>query len=257
MMVMKKYILLEKISIENANAFNNITIGIPAITGFMGFTHALERKLNAKGVEIKFTGVGIEFHEYELKGYRDKHGHYITTLPLPSSIPGKNEKEINQHVMNQAYIDLTMSFVLEVDAEIIDKSMCTTIKRVIESLRVAGGTINGYKDVKMINSLKDIPYGYFLVLRQDKLNEAFGSDMLDKMINAMQNDSSLVPVAIGFKALTNVGYVEGQRDPEKEHCFVESVFSLVTFVQNTCLTSVDKYLWKYKAENGVYLCAQE
>ena len=42
---MIRYVLLEKVNIENANAFNNITVGIPAITGFMGFAHALERKL--------------------------------------------------------------------------------------------------------------------------------------------------------------------------------------------------------------------
>lgn len=253
---MKKYILLEKVNIENANAFNNITVGIPAITGFMGFTHALERNLNAKGIRITITGVGLEIHEYELKGYKDKFGQYTTTLPLPSSIPGPHDKEINQHMMNQAYIDLNMSFVLEVEGEKIDNYMCTAIKRALELLRIAGGTISRYKDVKIIDMLKDIPYGYFLVLRQNKLNESSGSDMLDKMINAMHNDNSLVPIAIGFKALTDIGYVEGQRDTEKEHCFVESVFSLVSFASSLSLQSIEEYLWRYNADENIYICTQ-
>ncbi|SFA84787.1 type I-F CRISPR-associated protein Csy2 [Selenomonas ruminantium] len=251
---MTRYILLEKVNIENANAFNNITVGIPAITAFMGFGRALERKLNAKGIAIKISGVGLEFHEYELKGYKNKDGQYVTTFPLPGSIPGLNEKKLDAHIMNQAYIDLNMSFILEVEGRHIDKSTCKSIKAAVETLRIAGGIIRSYKDVHLIDTLADIPYGYFLTLRQEALNDAVGEDVLDKMIHALQQDSTLIPLAVGFKALSELGRVEGQRDPEKEHCFVESVFSLGGFECSKSVEDIDAYLWRYKTEEGLYLC---
>ncbi len=251
---MIRYVLLEKVNIENANAFNNITVGIPAITGFMGFAHALERKLKAKGGTIKISGVGLEFHEYELKGYKNKEGQYVTTFPLPGSIPGLNEKKLDAHIMNQAYIDLNMSFVLAVEGSHIDTSICKSIKAAVETLRIAGGIIRSYKAVRLIDTLADIPYGYFLTCRQDVLNDAVGNDMLDKMIHALQQDNTLIPIAIGFKALSEVGHVEGQRDLEKDHCFVESVFSLGGFECSKSIEDINAYLWRYKTGEGLYLC---
>lgn len=251
---MKKLILLEKVNIENANAFNNITVGVPAITGFLGFARALERKLNAKDIAIKINGVGLEFHEYELKSYQKKNGDYVTTFPLPGSIPGKNEKKPDAHIMNQAYIDLNMSFILEVEGGLIDKSTCKFIKIALETLRIAGGIIRNYKDVRLLDTLADIPYGYFLVLKKDALNDAAGDDMLDKMLYALQQDTTLIPIAVGFKALSKVGHVEGQRDPEKDHCFVESIFSLGGFESSQSIEDINAYMWRYKTEDGLYLC---
>ena len=44
---MTSYILLEKVSVEDANCIAGFTYGFPAITGFLGFTHAISRKFNA------------------------------------------------------------------------------------------------------------------------------------------------------------------------------------------------------------------
>ncbi|MBO6292763.1 MAG: hypothetical protein J6N51_11000 [Selenomonas sp.] len=252
--MMKGYILLEKVNIENANAFNNIIVGIPAITSFLGFARALERKLNAKEIAIRINGVGLEFHEYELKGYKNKRGQYVTSCPLPGSIPGQNEKKLDAHIMNQAYIDLNMSFLLEVEGPHVDMSTCKSIKSTMETLRIAGGIIRNYKKIRLIDTLADIPYGYFLTLRQDNLNDAAGDDMLDKMIHALQQEDTLVPIAVGFKALSEVGHVEGQRDPEKDHCFVESIFSLGGFECSKILEDINSCLWRYKTEEGLYLC---
>ena len=46
----KQYLLLSNLHIHNANAMSSsYTIGFPAITGWLGAVHALERNLNANG----------------------------------------------------------------------------------------------------------------------------------------------------------------------------------------------------------------
>lgn len=42
---MSSLILLRRLRVENANAIAGVTWGFPAITHFLGFTHALSRKL--------------------------------------------------------------------------------------------------------------------------------------------------------------------------------------------------------------------
>ena len=43
---MKKYILISGLEIHNANAMSStITIGVPAMTAWLGAVHALERKV--------------------------------------------------------------------------------------------------------------------------------------------------------------------------------------------------------------------
>lgn len=42
---MSSLILLRRIRVENANAIAGLTYGFPAITHFLGFSHALSRKL--------------------------------------------------------------------------------------------------------------------------------------------------------------------------------------------------------------------
>ena len=43
---MSQYLVLSKINIQNANSIAGLTWGFPAITNFLGFTHALNRKIS-------------------------------------------------------------------------------------------------------------------------------------------------------------------------------------------------------------------
>jgi CRISPR-associated protein Csy2 len=42
---MSSLILLRRVRVENANAIAGLTYGFPAITHFLGFSHALSRRL--------------------------------------------------------------------------------------------------------------------------------------------------------------------------------------------------------------------
>lgn len=42
---MRSTLLLRHLKVENANAISGLTYGFPAISHFLGFTHALSRRL--------------------------------------------------------------------------------------------------------------------------------------------------------------------------------------------------------------------
>ena len=44
---MSQYLVLSHIDTQNANSIAGLTWGFPAITQFLGFTHALSRKLSS------------------------------------------------------------------------------------------------------------------------------------------------------------------------------------------------------------------
>jgi CRISPR-associated protein Csy2 len=45
---MSSLILLRRVRVENANAIAGLTYGFPAITHFLGFSHALSRRLTKR-----------------------------------------------------------------------------------------------------------------------------------------------------------------------------------------------------------------
>lgn len=258
---MKSYIVIEKIDVQNVNAWNNIVVGFPAITGFLGSTHALERKLNATEEICKINSTGIILHEYELKSVEKKNGkkvNHILTLPLPSSIPGPHEKELNQHFMNQAYMDLIVSLVIEVDTvdEITTKQLCQQIKKLFIKLRIAGGVIFGFKDVRQVQDINDLPMGYVLMDRSNSIKLANGNDMLEKMFNVLHNNSDFIPIGVGYKALSDLGNVPGQRDPHTIHRFVESIYGVGEFCNVNEFSDFSRFMWKYSYQDGVYRCTQ-
>ncbi|MCK7574618.1 MAG: type I-F CRISPR-associated protein Csy2 [Chromatiales bacterium] len=58
-------LLLPRLRVQNANAISSpLTWGFPSPTAFLGFAHALERRLSAQHGQI-FDGVGIICHDFE------------------------------------------------------------------------------------------------------------------------------------------------------------------------------------------------
>ena len=66
---MSQYITLSHIEVQDANAIAGITYGFPAVTNFLGFVHALSRKLEEKkGVSL--GGCVIVCHDFQLHTYQ-------------------------------------------------------------------------------------------------------------------------------------------------------------------------------------------
>ena len=73
---MKSLLLLRQVEVENANAINGLTYGFPAISHFLGFTHALSRKLDAAH-GLTLGGCAVICHQHQLQAYQpDDHGDF-------------------------------------------------------------------------------------------------------------------------------------------------------------------------------------
>jgi CRISPR-associated protein Csy2 len=82
-----------------------------------------------------------------------------------------------------------------------------------------------------------------------------------KVVYERKTKGWLVPISTGFYALRDpTSPVEGQRDKNYKHCFVESVVTLgeFRFMSSSSFDTLDKIFWSYKydKENGLYVCTQ-
>ncbi len=78
----KIYILLSHIRIHNANAHSSLyTIGVPAMTAWLGAVHALQRRIRRHtGLEqVSFVKTGISCHRSDLQVC----GHCIAATANP------------------------------------------------------------------------------------------------------------------------------------------------------------------------------
>ena len=68
----------------------------------------------------------------------------------------------------------------------------------------------------------------------------------------------IVPIAVGFHGISELGIVANQRDEKPEHRFAESVVTLGEFKMPYRFQSLDEIMWSYRADLGPRLiCMQE
>ena len=77
----KQLLLIPHIQVHNANALSSpFTIGFPAMTAWMGATHALQRKLNSAGFDqLKFKATAVISHQCDLQTHRGV-GDYVHSI---------------------------------------------------------------------------------------------------------------------------------------------------------------------------------
>lgn len=73
-------LVLPRLRVQNANAVSSpLTWGFPSPTAFLGFVHALERRL-ASHSDVTFGGVGIVCHAFEAQTFRpNRRQHLVFT----------------------------------------------------------------------------------------------------------------------------------------------------------------------------------
>ena len=120
--------------------------------------------------------------------------------------------------------------------------------------------------------------GHVLIERRDLVVESMsqGNDALDAVLdylkvthssNLDENDKVtwtskrkaqgwLVPIAVGFQGISELGQAKNQRDADTPHRFAESVLTLGEFVMPYRTDHIDQLLWQYHVdlEHNLYLC---
>lgn len=220
-MSLKNYLVIPRISVKNANALSSpITIGVPAVSAFLGAGHKIQRLLNSNGYpSIKINGAGIIIHKTNLRVFKSKvdSKSFLFASSNPLKKDGKRPSTIPD-----PKIDFTASLVLEVEDKDFsylfdtDELVSATENILRDGLRIAGGDIlpplykskpsssfeNQYKiryetidiDDSCENKkiLKSLMPGYALIERRDLL------------VTAMENGKDPCGSLFDYLAIHNV-----------------------------------------------------
>jgi len=286
-------LIIPHIIVHNANALSSpFTIGFPAMTAWLGATHALQRKLNSDGFEaLKFNATAVLSHKANLQVHKgiDDYVNSIIGKSNPVDKYGKRPSFIEE-----ARIHLDVSLLIEftgLHKRDEDRFLERVSQHLQSRMKMAGGDIFGFRkptiervddededDIKRIRG-KLMP-SYAIVERKDLMLEAMNSglDAMDALLEYLtinhaceQDDDGkvlwsskrksagwIVPIAIGFQAVSELGKAKNQRDADKPHCFAESLVTLGEFKMVYKIESLDEILWHYSfdEENALYLCEQ-
>lgn len=199
------YILkLPHLKIQNANALSSpYTIGFPAMTAWLGFMHALERKLREKAIpDMVFDSIAVISHACDLQTYRgaDDFVSSIIGTANPLNNDGTRAAFIEEA---RCHLDVSLLIQYGIKSEnelegLPEKSpLLETIHEVILTMKLAGGDIlslnrpatyiipaddnEGQAKRSLLNSVMP---GYALIERRDLMIEAMkeGQDAMDAML---------------------------------------------------------------------------
>ncbi|MBS9431169.1 type I-F CRISPR-associated protein Csy2 [Photorhabdus hainanensis] len=147
---MSYLIVLRHIKVENANAVAGLTYGFPAITHFLGFTHALSRKLQ-QSHNLILENCGVICHNHQLHAHqsdpiRDKV-FALTRNPL-------TREEKTASFNEEGRMHMTVSLLIECSGEIAGDTEANELEQYLLEIcptqRLAGGTITEITKVNVI-----------------------------------------------------------------------------------------------------------
>lgn len=284
-------LILPHLKIHNANALSSpFTIGFPAMTAWLGFVHALERKLNQAGLsDLMLHGAAVVSHRCDVQTHKGEGDfvHSIIGTGNPLDKDGSRSAFIEE-----ARCHLDVSLVIEWsgnEEQVHLPDFTQQLQAVIATMKVAGGDVLsvGKPSGKSVITeedaaqvLRQLMPGYVLIERRDLMIEAMqqGDDALDALLGYLtvhhgcekledesvvwrsQRKTSgwIVPIATGFQGISPLGEAKNQRDPSVPHRFAESVVTLGEFVMAHKIKDLDDILWQYHTdlEHDLYLCQQ-
>lgn len=194
---LKRLLVIPHLTVHNANALSSpFTIGFPAMTAWLGATHALQRKLNANGfTDIKFIATAVISHQCDLQTHKGGgdfvHSIIGTGNPLDKS--GARSAFIEEA---RCHLDVTLVIEytgIEKDAEELVQAKITHLLNA--HMKIAGGDILTCKPIeffKVENSnegdiralTRKLMPGYALIERRDLMLEAMaqGQDAMDALL---------------------------------------------------------------------------
>lgn len=156
---MKSVIIIERISVQNANALCGLTYGFPPMSHFLGFTHALSRVVKDR-LGLTFGGCAVVCHQHEFLG--QKLGEVDEYSPSTYRPPANKKGEPSPFQMS-ASIHLSVSLIIEClfssgqidfgmgedDADINEFTNFLRIQ--VPRFRIAGGLIRDLETIQYLS----------------------------------------------------------------------------------------------------------
>lgn len=207
---MSSYITISHIKVQSANCVAGITYGFPTVSSFLGFVHALSRKL-IKTHNVSLKGCGVISHETQVLSYKtDKYSdYYFTQTKNPSAFQYQQQKiGGTPPIIEEGKMHLTVSLVIEcngfngTDEEKIELE--NYIKNLCLTHRLSGGIITNIQNVIYENITNDTGFyrlrrrllpGFILMNRSHYLNE----DYLE--LQKQGSESQMIDVWLDYCAI--------------------------------------------------------
>ncbi|RIW85137.1 type I-F CRISPR-associated protein Csy2, partial [Acinetobacter baumannii] len=277
---MRHFLLIPHLKLHNANAMSSpYTIGFPAMTAWLGAVHALQRKLQTKDCDVALTKVAVSCHEFNLQTYKGQGDfvHSIIGTANPLDKDGSRPAFIEE-----ARCHLEVSLLIEIENLGFKKreQLLKIVPDLVSSMKFASGDVLSVQKCQIIDFDEDeshdkelrpilnkLMLGHVLIERRDLVVESMnqGRDALDAVLDYLkvthssavdengkvtwnskrQTHGWLVPIAIGFQGISELGQAKNQRDANTPHRFAESVLTLGEFVMPYRIEHIDQLLWQY------------
>lgn len=216
---MSYLILLPHLRIENANAVAGLTWGFPAITHFLGYTHALSRRLeSADGLVLESCAVIC--HEHQVHAHSSGRDYQFALTRNPLTKEGKTASFNEEGRMH-----LTVSLLIECRGEILNgeygkNALAEKLKHLCPRHKLAGGTITGMREPRIFDypgddrALRKILWrlmpGFALCDRSEWLEEHH------RALRQQRPEATLLEAWLDFAALKYRASDEGGDDGEVE-----------------------------------------
>jgi CRISPR-associated protein Csy2 len=202
----KRILLIPHLRIHNANALSSpFTIGFPAMTAWLGATHALQRKLSERGIDLTVDATGVISHHMDLQTYRGSNDFVSSIIGTGNPLEPKSGKDkpignaVRPSFIEEARCHLDVSLLLELQgvSQAQDDVIKERVTHILNSnMKMAGGDIQDFKSPEIFvieeNNKADLSRltrkvmpGYVLIERRDLMVEAMekGQDAMDALID--------------------------------------------------------------------------
>lgn len=155
---MSQYITLSHIEVQDANAIAGITYGFPAVTQFLGFVHALSRKLEAnRGVTLGGCAIvchDFQLHTYQADGYKYSDYYFSQTKNPSAGRYQSASKGSPPPVIEEGKMNMDVSLVIECNGfDAGNSEDIASLEKYIVNLalrhRLAGGRIIKISNAKV------------------------------------------------------------------------------------------------------------
>jgi len=287
---MRRFLLIPHLQIHNANAMSSpYTIGFPAMTAWLGGVHALQRHLHQQGsTDIELISVAVSCHRLDLQTHKEP-GDYVYSIVGTANPLDKNGGR--PAFIEEARCHLEVSLLIELQGFDTDEEehFKSSINQRLPCMKWASGDVMAVKPVEIHTVDEDDEYsvrkllnrlmlGYVLIERRELMVQAMqdGQDALDALLgflkimhrshqdeagkvtwrSARKTPGWLVPIAVGFQGISELGQAAHQRDHHTPHRFAESVVTLGEFKMPYRISNLNDVLWHYHVDTGrnLYLC---
>ena len=266
---MDKLLVIRHLNVEGANAIAGLTWGFPAMTSFLGLTHALQRKVHARvSDKLALTGCAVICHASQVQSYSNNMSreNYFALTRNPLTKDGSTAPFNEEGKMR---MDVTLLIALSGPTPPqVEDNLVEYIEDVLATSRVAGGTVQSIGNVELIKDigainrepstrksfLRKLLPGFALVSRDDVLKEhiektqkapleAFLDFSTRKMSSKAKGDKTewtadrleytgwLNPIMVGYQGISDL-YDAGQVGNVRDRsCPVQFVESVYSLGQ--------------------------